>query len=191
MTAPKGNIRRAASGGSNERTYSMTNTTGAARKNNKKSGLQGVDGNETQQDDAANPERNWFGYTRVDPREKTARVLGVFDNVAGRYDIMNDAMSMGIHRLWKNRLIRDIRPQPHERFLDVAGGTGDIAFRLFEATNRNAAITVCDINANMLEVGRDRALDRGYGNALEWVTGNAEALPFPSATTTTDGFRRV
>lgn len=141
---------------------------------------------QTADSDGQNPERNWFGFTRVSPEEKTGKVLGVFDSVATRYDVMNDAMSMGIHRLWKNRLIREIRPKSHQRFLDVAGGTGDIAFRIKNAAP-DADITVCDINRNMLEVGRDRALDRGFGTSIDWVTGNAESLPFPSATAT-DGF---
>lgn len=124
-----------------------------------------------------NPESRWFGYQEVDPSHKQNMVDGVFHNVAKRYDIMNDAMSGGIHRLWKNRLVRDIRPRAHYKYLDVAGGTGDIAFRLFEATGKKADITVSDINPSMLEVGRDRAFDRGYGDALRWIEGNAESLP--------------
>ena len=77
-----------------------------------------------------NPEKEWFGTRHVSPDEKTGLVRGVFDSVADRYDLMNDLMSGGLHRLWKDRLIRQIRPRPGLRFLDVAGGTGDIAFRI-------------------------------------------------------------
>ncbi len=126
-----------------------------------------------------NPEKEWFGEKRVSPGEKTALVRGVFDSVADRYDLMNDLMSGGLHRLWKDRFIRQIRPQPNLSYLDVAGGTGDIAFRLRRAAGTNAAVTVCDLNPAMLAVGRSRALDRGWLNDFEWVTGNAEALPFP------------
>ncbi len=127
---------------------------------------------------ARNPERNQFGTQAVTPQEKTKRVLKVFENVAENYDLMNDLMSMGIHRLWKNQLIKRIRPRAEWDYLDVAGGTGDIAFRIAEATNRQAPITVCDINPAMLDVGQDRALDRGLTQNMTWVVGNAEKLPF-------------
>lgn len=126
-----------------------------------------------------NPESEWFGEEKVTAEEKTSRVLGVFDSVADKYDLMNDLMSGGIHRLWKNELIRKIKPHPELNFLDVAGGTGDIAFRLREATGPDANITVADINESMLNVGRDRALDKGWINNFEWITANAEDLPFP------------
>lgn len=125
-----------------------------------------------------NPESNWFGYKSVDPDHKQDMVDEVFHSVAQKYDIMNDAMSFGIHRLWKNRLIREIRPKSHYKYLDVAGGTGDIAFKLYESTHKKANITVCDINPSMLEVGQDRAIDKGYGDNFKWVTANAEKLPF-------------
>ncbi len=125
-----------------------------------------------------NPESQWFGRRSVSPQEKTRMVLGVFDSVAGKYDLMNDVMSGGIHRLWKNRLIREINPRLGLSYLDVAGGTGDIAFRIHKATNGTAPITVCDINASMLEVGQDRAIDRGIVKGMEWIVGNAETLPF-------------
>lgn len=128
--------------------------------------------------DNKNPESHWFGYEQVDPDAKQDKVDNVFHNVAKRYDIMNDAMSGGMHRLWKNRLIREIRPRKNYKYLDVAGGTGDIAFRLYEATGRSADITISDINPSMLEVGRDRAMDKGYGDSFNWVEGNAEKLPF-------------
>jgi demethylmenaquinone methyltransferase/2-methoxy-6-polyprenyl-1,4-benzoquinol methylase len=126
-----------------------------------------------------------FGFREVSPGEKTALVRGVFDSVASRYDIMNDAMSGGVHRLWKSAMIDWLRPRPGMRLLDVAGGTGDIAFRILDKANRGvppgkapAAVTVCDINAAMLAVGRDRAVNAGRLDNLDWIVGNAEALPF-------------
>ena len=111
------------------------------------------------------------------PAEKTALVRGVFDSVADNYDIMNDLMSAGVHRLWKDRFVSQVRPTGAEAILDVAGGTGDIAFRM-KARAPDAAITVFDLNAEMLRVGRDRAIDRGQLGAYDWQCGNAEALPF-------------
>lgn len=125
-----------------------------------------------------NPEKDWFGFRAVTADEKTGLVDDVFSRVARRYDLMNDLMSGGIHRLWKDRFIREIRPRPHLRYLDVAGGTGDIAFRLRRKAGPEASITVADLNKNMLSVGRDRAIDRGWLNDFDWVSGNAESLPF-------------
>lgn len=125
-----------------------------------------------------NPEKNWFGYEETSPEEKTRKVLGVFGSVAERYDLMNDVMSGGIHRIWKDRLIRMIRPKKNERFLDIAGGTGDIAFRIRKATSPDTHITVSDINPAMLEVGRMRAQDKGYIQGFDWIEANAESLPF-------------
>lgn len=129
-----------------------------------------------------NPESIWFGEKQVDPDEKTQGVIGVFDSVADQYDIMNDFMSMGIHRLWKDQLIRMIRPRASINgrpvdYLDVAGGTGDIAFRIRKKIGEGANITLCDLNDNMLFVGRNRAIDKGWINDFNWVTGNAEKLP--------------
>lgn len=126
-----------------------------------------------------NPESLWFGRKSVTPQEKTNLVLDVFDSVASRYDLMNDLMSLGIHRLWKDDLIRRIRPTPNLRYLDVAGGTGDIAFRIAKAAGPNADITISDINANMLETGKFRAIDKGFIGNFKWIEGNAEHLPFP------------
>lgn len=125
-----------------------------------------------------NKEKDWFGYKKVNPSDKTKMVEGVFDNVASRYDLMNDLMSGGIHRLWKNRFVQMMHPRANRKLLDVAGGTGDIAFRYRKAAGESAKITVCDINKEMLKVGRDRAIDRGYLKGFEWVEGNAESLPF-------------
>lgn len=116
-----------------------------------------------------------FGYEDVSRAEKTARVGGVFASVASRYDLMNDAMSGGMHRLWKDRFVRRVAPQPHEQILDMAGGTGDIAFRMAKS---GASITVADINPAMLEVGMGRAQQRGI-DGLVWTEANAETLTFP------------
>jgi len=115
-----------------------------------------------------------FGHEQVAPEEKTARVRGVFSSVAGRYDLMNDLMSGGLHRLWKDEFVRRVRPRAGEPILDMAGGTGDIAFRL---ARRGAAVTVGDINPEMLSVGIDRARRRGI-DGLVWAEENAEALSF-------------
>ncbi|MGZ5922579.1 MAG: class I SAM-dependent methyltransferase, partial [Rhizomicrobium sp.] len=107
----------------------------------------------------------------------------VFSSVAARYDLMNDVMSGGVHRIWKDAMVEWLNPQPGWRVLDVAGGTGDIAFRISSMTRARggeAAITVCDINAAMLGEGRRRADAKGE-RAIEWVCGDAERLPFPDA----------
>lgn len=129
---------------------------------------------------SANPESTQFGEKAVTPEEKTAMVRGVFDSVADQYDVMNDLMSGGVHRIWKNHLIRKIRPRPDLHYLDVAGGTGDIAFRIREKTGPDAEITLCDLNWDMLRVGRDRGIDKSWLNDFNWITGNAESLPLPS-----------
>lgn len=116
-----------------------------------------------------------FGYEEVAPEEKTRRVGDVFANVASRYDLMNDAMSAGMHRLWKDRFVRRVKPRPGEQILDMAGGTGDIAFRM---AAKGASITVADINPAMLEVGMGRAQQRGI-DGLVWTEANAETLQFP------------
>jgi demethylmenaquinone methyltransferase/2-methoxy-6-polyprenyl-1,4-benzoquinol methylase len=119
----------------------------------------------------------WFGDRPVTPTEKTGLVREVFDRVAGRYDLMNDLMSAGVHRAWKARFIRDLAPRPHETLLDVAAGTGDIAAGWRKAGGGPALL--CDINEAMLSQGRDRAIDRGRISGLSWAVGNAEQLPFP------------
>ena len=115
-----------------------------------------------------------FGDELVSPEEKTRRVGEVFSSVARRYDIMNDLMSAGMHRLWKNRFVSRVKPRPGEEILDMAGGTGDVAFRM---ARRGAKVTVADINADMLEVGRERAARQAL-TGLEWRVENAEALTF-------------
>ena len=125
-----------------------------------------------------NKESQWFGYKKVDAGEKMRLVETVFDSVASRYDLMNDLMSGGVHRLWKNKFVSMLRPSPTKTLLDVAGGTGDIAFRYRQRAGDKAQITVCDINKEMLAVGKDRAINRGYLKGFKWVHGNAEALKF-------------
>lgn len=124
------------------------------------------------------PEQEWFGTRHVNAEEKTTLVRGVFDSVAEKYDLMNDVMSGGMHRLWKDQFVRMIRPRPGLKYLDVAGGTGDISFRIKKKVP-DADITLCDLNTDMLRVGRNRAIDKGWLDDFEWITGNAEALPLP------------
>ena len=138
-----------------------------------------------------------FGYRRVKLEDKKPLVADVFHGVAEKYDLMNDAMSMGIHRLWKDEFVSLLAPRPKVpqfRVLDVAGGTGDIAFRIAETLQRMgidtfanpddpADIVVCDINSSMLRVGQDRyAQKKGFMDRpkLEWVEGDAEQLSFES-----------
>jgi len=115
-----------------------------------------------------------FGDQLVSPEEKTRRVGEVFSSVARRYDVMNDLMSGGLHRLWKDRFVARVKPRPGEQILDMAGGTGDVAFRM---VRRGALVTVSDINADMLEVGKQRAERRGLPG-LNWRVENAEKLSF-------------
>ncbi|HVJ33843.1 MAG TPA: class I SAM-dependent methyltransferase [Terriglobia bacterium] len=123
----------------------------------------------------------WFGFERVTARRKTELVRGVFDSVAGKYDLMNDLMSGGVHRLWKSAMIDWLAPRTGQRFIDVGGGTGDIACRILDRAP-GSHVTVCDLTPAMLEVGRDRALDQGRLEGLSWVSGNAEHLPAPDMT---------
>ncbi|MDD9901648.1 MAG: bifunctional demethylmenaquinone methyltransferase/2-methoxy-6-polyprenyl-1,4-benzoquinol methylase UbiE [Alphaproteobacteria bacterium] len=129
-----------------------------------------------------NSEAAWFGDTRIDPAEKHKLVGAVFDSVADRYDLMNDLMSGGIHRLWKNKFVGLMRPRAHKTLLDMAGGTGDIAFRYRRAAGEDTQITVADINAEMLRVGKKRAIDRGYIDGFTWNLENAEKLSFENNT---------
>ena len=115
-----------------------------------------------------------FGDQLVSPHEKTRRVGGVFSSVARRYDLMNDLMSGGLHRLWKDRFVAKVKPRAGEAILDMAGGTGDVAFRM---ARRGAQVTVADINGDMLEVGIERARRRGIEGLL-WAEENAEKLSF-------------
>ncbi|XP_035386162.1 2-methoxy-6-polyprenyl-1,4-benzoquinol methylase, mitochondrial [Electrophorus electricus] len=161
--------------------------------------------------DAARQKSTHFGFQTVPEGEKAARVYKVFESVAGRYDLMNDAMSLGIHRLWKDALLRVMNPQPGLRLLDAAGGTGDISFRFMAYTRSvheqklrrrarsnqtpswqditasyssegagppQSRAVVCDINKEMLKVGKGRAEEAGITTGVSWVVGDAEELPF-------------
>ena len=121
-----------------------------------------------------------YGFRAVAEDEKQGLVNDVFHKVAKRYDVMNDLMSGGLHRLWKDAMVTALNPpkRPGWTALDVAGGTGDIAFRIVEASGRAAHVTVLDINGSMLEVGRERAEKRGFADSLDFVEANAEELPF-------------
>jgi len=120
----------------------------------------------------------WFGFEKVSSQRKTELVRGVFDSVAGKYDLMNDLMSGGIHRLWKAAMIDWLAPRPGQQFIDVGGGTGDVACRILDRAP-GSHVTVCDLTPAMLAVGRDRAIDQGRLSGLSWVSGNAEHLPVP------------
>ena len=125
-------------------------------------------------------ERTHFGFQSVSPDEKTRRVRGVFDSVADRYDVMNDLMSGGLHRVWKRYAVELVSVRPGQRVLDLAGGTGDVARLFADKVGASGAVVHTDINHAMLSAGRDKLLDRGL--ALPTVQCNAEALPFPART---------
>jgi len=121
-----------------------------------------------------------FGNREIAEEEKAGLVHGVFTNVASRYDVMNDVMSVGIHRLWKDAMMDWLAPRPGQRLLDVAGGTGDIAFRFLKRAPEASAV-VLDMTESMLDAGRKRAEAERLGDRLEWVVGDAMALPSENA----------
>ena len=121
-----------------------------------------------------------FGDREVPQREKAGLVHGVFTSVASKYDVMNDVMSVGIHRLWKDAMMDWLAPRPGQRLLDVAGGTGDIAFRFLRRA-RGASAVVCDMTESMLEEGQRRADAESFAAELDWVVGDAMELPFGDA----------
>ena len=122
-----------------------------------------------------------FGFQTVNESEKAGRVQGVFNSVASKYDIMNDVMSMGIHRVWKDAMMDWLAPRPNTRLLDVAGGTGDISFRYLKRAG-NAHATVLDLTEPMLVEGRKRADAEAMSDSLDWVVGDAMKLPFEANT---------
>jgi len=136
-----------------------------------------------------------FGFEPVDPAGKAGRVRAVFDSVAQRYDLMNDLMSLGVHRLWKEALVDWLAPRPGMRLLDIAGGTGDIADRVLRRLDGDALVVLADINPAMLGQGRDRSLDAGWYGRLDFVCADAMALPFADqsfdAVTIAFGIRNV
>ena len=131
---------------------------------------------------AAPRDETHFGYSTIPLADKQGRVDDVFHSVARRYDLMNDLMSGGLHRAWKDALLTAVNPPKGDRafaLLDLAGGTGDVAFRVAQAGGPNTRVTVCDINAEMLAVGAERAAQRGLDHAVTFEQGNAEELPYP------------
>ncbi|HJP21976.1 MAG TPA: class I SAM-dependent methyltransferase [Alphaproteobacteria bacterium] len=138
--------------------------------------------------DKGRDDTTYFGFRTVARGQKAALVREVFDDVAGRYDLMNDLMSGGVHRLWKAALVEWLKPRPGMHLLDVAGGTGDISYRVLDRLGGGQAArkagfraSICDINHTMLEAGRDRALDRGIVDGVDWLCADAEALPLDDA----------
>ena len=123
-----------------------------------------------------------FGFRTVDTGEKAGLVRGVFDSVASRYDVMNDLMSLGVHRLWKRFAIELAGVRPGQRVLDLASGTGDLADRFADLVGPEGLVLMTDINAAMLGVGRDRMVDRGHAGNLAYAQVDAEVLPFPDDT---------
>ncbi|HEY8333451.1 MAG TPA: bifunctional demethylmenaquinone methyltransferase/2-methoxy-6-polyprenyl-1,4-benzoquinol methylase UbiE [Tardiphaga sp.] len=127
-------------------------------------------------------ETTHFGFRDVPVDDKQTLVNDVFHSVAKRYDLMNDLMSMGLHRVWKDVMIQALNPPRNDApfaLLDVAGGTGDISFRAAKASGYGFHATVCDINSGMLDVGRERAVAQHFEDRVDFIEGNAEALPFP------------
>jgi demethylmenaquinone methyltransferase/2-methoxy-6-polyprenyl-1,4-benzoquinol methylase len=126
-------------------------------------------------DHTADDATTHFGYKQVAEEEKASLVRNVFDSVSSRYDLMNDLMSMGVHRLWKNAMLDMLRPKHGMSLVDVGGGTGDIAFRFLD--RGGSTVRVIDINTEMLTHGRRRAIDQGRLDGLNWINGDAERLP--------------
>ena len=120
-----------------------------------------------------------FGYQEVPLEEKASRVADVFHSVAARYDVMNDLMSLGIHRLWKRLTIERAGVRPGHSVLDIAGGTGDLTLKFSRMVGPRGRVVLADINASMLRVGRDKLIDSGVDGNVEYVQANAECLPFP------------
>ncbi len=122
-----------------------------------------------------------FGFQRVPRGEKKDRVAGVFDSVASRYDLMNDLMSAGLHRLWKRYTLSQTTLRPGQQGLDVAGGSGDLAMGMLRQVGEQGRVVLSDINPAMLEQGRSRLTDAGFAGNVDYVLADAEALPFPAA----------
>ncbi len=120
-----------------------------------------------------------FGYQKVDRGAKAGLVANVFHSVASRYDLMNDLMSAGIHRVWKRFTIEVSAVRPGDRVLDIAGGTGDLTARFSRLVGAEGEVVLADINDSMLQVGRDKLIDSGFHGNIEYVQANAERLPFP------------
>lgn len=128
---------------------------------------------------AKKTETTHFGFEQVAVEDKARKVADVFHSVAEKYDLMNDLMSLGIHRLWKRVTIEFVRPQPGQRILDLAGGTGDLAMQMAPRVGDKGLVVLADINASMLSVGRDRLIDKGVFKNVDFVQADAQFLPFP------------
>jgi len=126
----------------------------------------------------SNPDRTDFGFEKVAWADKAERVRSVFASVAGKYDVMNDLMSLGVHRLWKRFALSLTGLKPGQQALDVAGGTGDLSVGMLRQVGKTGRVVLSDINANMLQVGRDRLLDLGLTGNIECLVADAEKLPF-------------
>ena len=124
-------------------------------------------------------DKTHFGFQEVDSSDKAGKVAEVFHSVASKYDVMNDFMSMGVHRLWKKYTIETSGVRPGHRVLDLAGGTGDLAKQFSKKVGAKGQVVLSDINASMLAEGRSRMIDAGVSNNMEFVQANAECLPFP------------
>lgn len=124
-------------------------------------------------------DKTHFGYKQVEEKDKAGLVAGVFHSVASRYDLMNDLMSGGVHRIWKRFTIEVSAVRPGNRVLDVAGGTGDLTAKFSELVGQEGEVILSDINESMLKVGRDKLIDSGFHSNIDFVQANAECLPFP------------
>jgi len=120
-----------------------------------------------------------FGFQNIRAEEKASKVADVFHSVASKYDVMNDMMSLGIHRIWKRLTIESSGVRPGYKVLDIAGGTGDLTMQFSKRVGEQGQVILADINSSMLNVGRDRLVDQGYGSNIQYVQANAETLPFP------------
>ncbi|MFT6028830.1 MAG: demethylmenaquinone methyltransferase/2-methoxy-6-polyprenyl-1,4-benzoquinol methylase [Oleiphilaceae bacterium] len=120
-----------------------------------------------------------FGFKNVRADEKAGKVADVFHSVASKYDVMNDLMSMGVHRIWKRLTIESSGVRPGYKVLDIAGGTGDLTMQFSKRVGEQGQVILADINSSMLNVGRDRLMNQGYGSNIQFVQANAESLPFP------------
>jgi demethylmenaquinone methyltransferase/2-methoxy-6-polyprenyl-1,4-benzoquinol methylase len=129
-------------------------------------------------EDPQRPQSTHFGFEQVSVHEKARRVRGVFDSVANRYDLMNDLMSLGIHRIWKRIAIEMAAVAPGQRVLDLAAGTGDLTAALARRAGASGSVIAADINAAMLEIGRNRLIDRGIAGTVAYAQADAERLPF-------------
>lgn len=124
-------------------------------------------------------ETTHFGFKKVKTEEKAKKVADVFHSVAAKYDVMNDLMSFGIHRIWKRITMEYVRPRPGQKMLDLAGGTGDLSAKMSPKVGNNGLVVLSDINESMLRVGRDRLIDKGVVGNMRYVQANAQCLPFP------------